>query len=42
MLGQIRAALAALFALTVLTGIAYPLLITGIAGQPFPTRRAAA
>jgi K+-transporting ATPase ATPase C chain len=36
MLGQIRAALAALFALTVLTGIAYPLLVTGIAWAAFP------
>jgi potassium-transporting ATPase KdpC subunit len=36
MLGQLRAALAALFALTVLTGIAYPLLVTGIAWAAFP------
>src|SRR5579871_4039833 len=31
MLAQIRASLAALFVLTVVTGVAYPLLITGIA-----------
>jgi K+-transporting ATPase ATPase C chain len=36
MLGQMRAALAAFFALTVLTGIAYPLLVTGIAWAAFP------
>jgi potassium-transporting ATPase KdpC subunit len=38
MLGQIRAALAAFFALTVLTGIAYPLLVTGIAWAAFPSQ----
>jgi K+-transporting ATPase ATPase C chain len=36
MLGQLRAALVAFFALTVLTGIAYPLLVTGIAWAAFP------
>jgi potassium-transporting ATPase KdpC subunit len=36
MLGQIRAALAVLLALTVLTGVAYPLLVTGVAWAAFP------
>jgi K+-transporting ATPase ATPase C chain len=38
MLGQIRAAIAVLFALTVTTGIAYPLLVTGIAWAAFPAQ----
>jgi K+-transporting ATPase ATPase C chain len=36
MMSQLRAALVALAALTVLTGLAYPLLITGIAQAAFP------
>jgi len=36
MLAQLRAALVSLFALTVLTGVAYPLLVTGIAQAAFP------
>jgi K+-transporting ATPase ATPase C chain len=36
MLSQIRAALVSLFALTIVTGIAYPLLVTGIAQAAFP------
>jgi K+-transporting ATPase ATPase C chain len=36
MLAQLRAAVASLFALTVITGIAYPLLVTGIAQAAFP------
>ena len=35
MLSQLRAAIVILFALTVLTGIAYPLLVTGIAQAAF-------
>lgn len=38
MLSQVRAALACLFALTVVTGLAYPLLVTGIARAAFPTQ----
>jgi K+-transporting ATPase ATPase C chain len=36
MLSQIRAAFVSLFALTVITGIAYPLLVTGVAQAAFP------
>ena len=36
MLAQLRAAVVSLLALTVLTGIAYPLLVTGIAQAAFP------
>ncbi len=36
MLAQLRAALVLLGALTILTGVAYPLLITGIAQAAFP------
>jgi K+-transporting ATPase ATPase C chain len=38
MMSQIRAALVALAALTVVTGVAYPLLITGIAQAAFPSQ----
>jgi K+-transporting ATPase ATPase C chain len=38
MLSQIRAAIVSLFALTVVTGVAYPLLVTGIAQAAFPHR----
>jgi K+-transporting ATPase ATPase C chain len=36
MLAQLRAAIVSLFALTVVTGVAYPLLVTGIAQAAFP------
>ncbi len=36
MLAQLRAAVVSLFAFTVLTGVAYPLLVTGIAQAAFP------
>lgn len=36
MLVQLRAAIVSLFALTVVTGVAYPLLVTGIAQAAFP------
>ena len=36
MLSQIRAALVALVVLTLITGVAYPLLVTGIAQAAFP------
>jgi len=36
MLAQLRAAIVSLLALTVITGIAYPLLVTGIAQAAFP------
>jgi K+-transporting ATPase ATPase C chain len=36
MLLQLRAAIVSLFALTVVTGVAYPLLVTGIAQAAFP------
>jgi potassium-transporting ATPase KdpC subunit len=36
MLAQLRAAVVLLFALTVITGVAYPLLVTGIARAAFP------
>lgn len=38
MLAQLRAALVSLLALTLLTGIAYPLLVTGIAQAAFPSQ----
>jgi K+-transporting ATPase ATPase C chain len=38
MLSQIRASLVVLGALTVLTGIAYPLLVTGVAQAAFPDK----
>jgi K+-transporting ATPase ATPase C chain len=38
MLAQLRAALVSLLALTVLTGVAYPLLITGFAHAAFPSQ----
>ncbi len=38
MLAQLRAAAASLAIFTVLTGIAYPLLVTGIAQAAFPSR----
>src|SRR5579862_6398285 len=38
MLSQIRASLVVLAALTVLTGIAYPLLVTGVAQAAFPSQ----
>jgi K+-transporting ATPase ATPase C chain len=38
MLAQLRAAVVSLLALTVITGIAYPLLVTGIAQAAFPRR----
>jgi K+-transporting ATPase ATPase C chain len=36
MFAHLRAALASLFALTLITGVAYPLLVTGIAQAAFP------
>ena len=36
MLAQLRPALVLLLALTVLTGLAYPLAVTGLAGLLFP------
>src|SRR5579859_1825329 len=36
MLAQLRAAVVALFAFTILTGVAYPLLVTGVAQAVFP------
>ncbi len=36
MLAQLRAAIVVLLALTVITGVAYPLLVTGIAQAAFP------
>ena len=36
MLAQLRAAVVSLLALTVITGVAYPLLVTGIAQAAFP------
>lgn len=38
MLAQLRAAVVSLLALTVITGIAYPLLVTGIAHAAFPSQ----
>jgi K+-transporting ATPase ATPase C chain len=38
MLAQLRAAIVSLLALTVITGIAYPLLVTGIAQAAFPSQ----
>jgi K+-transporting ATPase ATPase C chain len=38
MLAQLRAAVVSLLALTVITGVAYPLLITGIAQAAFPSQ----
>jgi K+-transporting ATPase ATPase C chain len=38
MLAQLRAALVSLLALTVVTGVAYPLLVTGVAQAAFPSQ----
>ena len=38
MLAQLRAAFVSLLALTVITGVAYPLLVTGIAQAAFPSQ----
>ncbi len=38
MLAQLRAAIVSLLALTAITGVAYPLLITGIAHAAFPSQ----
>ncbi len=38
MLAQLRAALVSLLALTLVTGVAYPLLVTGIAQAAFPAQ----
>jgi K+-transporting ATPase ATPase C chain len=38
MFAQIRASIVALFLLTVVTGVVYPLLVTGIAQAAFPSR----
>jgi K+-transporting ATPase ATPase C chain len=38
MLAQLRAALAALFSLTLITGLAYPLLVTAVAQAAFPAQ----
>src|SRR5271155_3961562 len=38
MLAQLRAAIVSLLALTVITGVAYPLLVTGIARAAFPSQ----
>jgi K+-transporting ATPase ATPase C chain len=38
MLAQLRAAVVSLLALTVITGVAYPLLVTGIAQAAFPSQ----
>jgi K+-transporting ATPase ATPase C chain len=38
MLAQLRAAIVSLLALTVITGVAYPLLVTGIAQAAFPSQ----
>jgi K+-transporting ATPase ATPase C chain len=38
MLAQLRAAVVVLLALTIVTGIAYPLLVTGIAKAAFPSQ----
>lgn len=38
MLAQLRAAVVSLFALTVITGVAYPLLVTGVAQAAFPAQ----
>ncbi len=38
MLAQIRAAAVSLVALTVITGVAYPLLVTGVAQAAFPSQ----
>jgi len=40
MLSQIRPALVALLALTLITGVAYPLLVTGVAKAAFPRQAA--
>ena len=42
MLKPIRASLVILLLMTLLTGLAYPLAMTGVAGASFPTRPAAA
>ncbi|MGO9837790.1 MAG: potassium-transporting ATPase subunit KdpC [Polyangiaceae bacterium] len=38
MLAQLRAAIVSLFALTLIAGVAYPLLVTGIAQAAFPNQ----
>jgi potassium-transporting ATPase KdpC subunit len=38
LLAQLRAAIVSLLALTVITGVAYPLLVTGIAQAAFPSQ----
>ena len=42
MLNEIRPAIVLLIALTLITGLVYPLAMTGMAGVIFPIRRRAA